>query len=68
MVEYGNGVSQGVGQAGGGHGAGGSMDVGVAVGNWVSNAVHTVATMPPAELAFLVVVLIAGLFVVKRAL
>lgn len=44
------------------------MDVGVAVGNWVSNAVHTVATMPPAELAFLVVVLIAGLFVVKRAL
>jgi hypothetical protein len=69
MVEYGNGVSQGVGIAGGhGGGGGGSADVGAAVGNWVSNAVHTVSTLPPGELIFLVFVVIAGLFVLRRAL
>jgi hypothetical protein len=68
MVEYGNGIGEGTGQVAGHGGGGGSMDVGVALGSWISNAVHTIATMPPAELAFLVFVLIAGLFVLKRAL
>lgn len=65
MVEYGNGVSQGAGGAGGG-GGGGSVDIGAAIGDWVSNAGHTIATMPPAELAVLIVAIIAGLFLVKR--
>ena len=65
MVEYGNGVSQGAGGAGGG-GGGGSVDIGAAIGDWVSNAGHTISTMPPAELAVLIVAIIAGLFLVKR--
>ena len=65
MVEYGNGVSQGAGQAGGG-GGGGSVDVGAAIGDWVSNAGHTISTMPPAELVVLVVAVVAGLFLIKR--
>jgi hypothetical protein len=65
MVEYGNGVSQGAGGAGGG-GGGDSVDVGAAIGDWVSNAGHTISTMPPAELAVLIVAIIAGLFLVKR--
>jgi hypothetical protein len=68
MVEYGNGVGEGTGPVAGHGGGSGSMDLGVAVGSWLSNAVHTIATMPPAELAFLVFVLIAGLFVLRRAL
>ncbi len=67
MVEYGNGVGEATGHVPA-HAGGGSMDAGAAIGSWVSNAVHTIATMPPAELAFLVFVLIAGLFVLKRAL
>jgi hypothetical protein len=65
MVEYGNGVSQGAGQVGGGHG-GGSVDVGTAVGDWISNAGHTIATMPPAELAVLIVAVLAGLLLLRR--
>jgi len=66
MVEYGNGVSQGAGQVGGGHGGGGSVDVGAAVGDWIANAGHTIATMPPAELAVLIIALLAGLFLLRR--
>ena len=67
MVEYGNGVSQGAGQVAGGHGGGGgSVDVGTAIGDWFSNAAHTIETMPPAELIFLGVVVILGLFLIKR--
>ena len=66
MVEYGNGVSQGAGHVGGGGGGGGSVDVGAAVGDWISNAGHTIATMPPAELAVLIVAVLAGLFLLRR--
>jgi hypothetical protein len=67
MVEYGNGVSQGAGQAAGGHGAGGgSVDVATAVGDWVSSAAHTASTLPPGELAVLIVAIIAGLFLLRR--
>jgi hypothetical protein len=69
MVEYGNGVSQGTGLAGGGGGGGGgNMDVGVELGRWVDSAAHTISTMPPAQLIFIAFVLIAGLFVLKRVL
>jgi hypothetical protein len=67
MVEYGNGVSQGAGQVGGGHGGGGgSVDLGTAVGGWVSNAAHAISTMPPAELAVLIVAIVAGLILLRR--
>jgi len=67
MVEYGNGVSQGAGQAGG-HGGGSSVDIGAAIGDWISNAGHTISTMPPAELVVLVVAVIAGIVLIRRLL
>jgi len=67
MVEYGNGVSQGAGQVGGGHAAGQSVDVGSSVGQWVTDSVHTVSTMPPAALLAAVVIVFIGLMLLKRA-
>lgn len=66
MVEYGNGISQGAGQVGGGH-AGQQMDAGAAFGQFVSNSVHTLAAMPPAQLALLAVIVVIGLVILKRA-
>ena len=68
MVEYGHGVGQATGLAGGGGGGGGSVDLGAEVSNFISNAGHTISTMPPAQLLFLAFVVIAGLVVLKRAL
>ena len=67
MVEYGNGVGQATGVAGGGGGGGGSMDAGAAMGQFVDNAIHTISTMPPTQLALLVVVVVVGLLIFKRA-
>ena len=67
MVEYGNGVGQATGVAGGGGGGGQSMDAGVAIGQFVGNAVHTISTMPPTQLAILVVALVVGFVLFKRA-
>jgi hypothetical protein len=66
MVEYGNGVGQATG-AGGGSGSGQTMDAGVAIGNALGNAVHTISTMPPTQLALLVIVIVVGLVIFKRA-
>ena len=66
MVEYGNGVGQATGVAGGG-GGGRSMDAGAALGQFVTNAVHTISTMPPAQLALLAVLVVVGLVILKRA-
>jgi hypothetical protein len=69
MVEYGNGVGQATGLAGGGSGGGGggTMDAGAAVGQFVNNAVHTISTMPPTQLALLVVIVVIGFVIFKRA-
>jgi hypothetical protein len=67
MVEYGNGVGQATGVATGGSGGGQSMDAGAAIGQFVDNAVHTISTMPPTQLALLVVVIVIGFVVFKRA-
>ncbi|MDO8483447.1 MAG: hypothetical protein Q7S35_00715 [Candidatus Limnocylindrales bacterium] len=68
MVEYGNGVSQVAGQAGGGAGTTGrSVDVGASVGQLLTDSVHTLSTMPPAALLALVVVIVLGLIILKRA-
>lgn len=66
MVEYGQGVGQATGVAGGG-GGGQQMDAGAAVGQFVNNAVHTLSTMPPTQLALLVVIVVIGFVIFKRA-
>jgi hypothetical protein len=66
MAEYGNGVGQATGAAGG-SGGGQTMDAGAAFGQFVGNAAHTISTMPPAQLALLVVVIVVGLVILRRA-
>jgi hypothetical protein len=66
MVEYGNGVSQSTGIAGGSH-SGQAVDAGAAVGQFITNSIHTLSTMPPAELVLGFVVLVVGLMILKRA-
>ena len=68
MVEYGNGVSGVAGQVSGGAGAGGrSVDVGASASQFINDSVHTLSTMPPAALLALVVVVVLGLLMLKRA-
>jgi hypothetical protein len=67
MLEYGNGVGQGAGQVGGGGGGGGSTDMSLQIGQAVNDSIHTISTLPPAALAGLVVAVIVGLWVLKRA-
>ena len=70
MVEYGNGISQGAGGqvgGGGGGGAGVNADWGAAIGQAANDAVNTLAAMPAWQLALLVVLVIGGLIVLKRA-
>jgi hypothetical protein len=43
------------------------MDAGAALGQFVNNAVHTISTMPPTQLALLVVIVVVGLVIFKRA-
>jgi hypothetical protein len=66
MVEYGNGVGDVAGQAGG-SGGGGSMDVGVALSRFVTDSVHTISSSTPLTLLAIFIVIVVGLFVLKRA-
>jgi hypothetical protein len=67
MVEYGNGVSQGAGQAGGGSG-GASMDVGASLSQLVTDSVHTISATPPGILVLWFVIIVVGLMMLKRVL
>jgi hypothetical protein len=68
MVEYGNGVSGVAGQVAGSHGGGsGPVDVGASISQFVTSSVHTLSTMPPAELLGVFVIVIVGLLILKRA-
>lgn len=67
MLEYGNGVGQGAGRATGGGGGGGSNDMTVQIGRAVNDSIHTLSTLPPAALLGLVVLIVIGLWVLKRA-
>jgi hypothetical protein len=67
MVEYGSGVSQGAGRVAGGSGANVPTDAVSQVGQVLSNAVHTVATLPPPELALLIVGVVVALLIFRRA-
>jgi hypothetical protein len=66
MVEYGNAVDQGSKAAGQGSGSGGT-DVGAGAMNFVSHTVDQVAALPPGMLLLLAVVILAGLYFLKRA-
>ena len=65
MVEYGNGVGQVAGRAGGGTG-GGSTDIGASLGQLVNDSAHTISTLPPAALLAGIVIIVLGLMVLKR--
>jgi hypothetical protein len=71
MVEYGNGIGNGAaGQvSGSGGGGGGSVnaDWGAAIGQGVNDAVNTLGAMPAWQLALIVIAIIAGLVILKRA-
>jgi hypothetical protein len=69
MLEYGNDVGQGAGRVtgGGGGGGGGSTDMSAQIGRAFNDSVHTLSTMPPAALLGIVVAIVIGLWVLKRA-
>jgi hypothetical protein len=67
MVEYGNGVGQVAGKAASGPGGGQSVDMGASVGQFVTNSMDTLSTLPPAYLVVGVVVLFLGLIMLRRA-
>ena len=68
MVEYGGGVSQVGGQVAGGTDAGGrSIDVGASASQFITNTVDTLSALPPLTLLGLVVAIVVGLLIVKRA-
>jgi hypothetical protein len=64
MLEYGNGVGQVAGRAGGGSGP--SMDVGAAMSQFVTDSVHTISTTTPGILVLGFVVVVVGLMMLKR--
>jgi hypothetical protein len=71
MVEYGNAVDQGSRAAGGGGGSGvggGGADLGAGAVNFVNDTVHNVQALPPEMLLLLAVVILGGLYFLKRAL
>jgi hypothetical protein len=66
MVEYGNGVGQTTGIAGGSHG-GGTMDAGAAVGQFITDTVNNISALPPTTLFLGIVVIVVGFIILKRA-
>jgi len=72
MVEYGHGISDGpAGQVNPGGGATGdaaaNSDWGVAIGNGVGDAWQTFTALPAWQMALIVVLIIGGLIVLRRA-
>ena len=67
MFEYGNGVGEVAGKAGGGSGGGGApMDVGASMSQFVTDSVLTISTTPPGILLLWFVVIVVGLMLHKR--
>jgi len=66
MLEYGNGVGQVAGGSGGNSGS--SVDVGASLAQMVNDSAQTISTMPPATLLAGLVIIVLGLFVLKRVL
>jgi len=65
MLEYGNGVGEVAGKAGGGSG-GASTDVGASLSQLVTDSAHTIQTTPPGILLLGLVVIVVGLMMLKR--
>jgi hypothetical protein len=65
MFEYGNGVGEVAGQAGGGSG-GAPMDVGLELSRFVTDSANTISTTPPGILLLWLVVIVVGLTMLKR--
>ena len=70
MVEYGHGVAEGAGQVSGssGGGAGATSDWGGAIGNTIGDAVSTITALPAEQLLLLIVAVIVGFWILRRAL
>ena len=70
MFEYGHGVAEGAGQVSGssGGGGGGTADWGGAIGTTIGDAVDTITALPAEQLLLLVVAVIVGFWVLRRAL
>ena len=69
MVEYGQGLGNGPAGQVSGHGGGNAGgDWGGQIVAAAQDAVHQVSTLPPGQLLLLVAVVIAGLWVLRRAL
>ena len=73
MFEYGGGISKGPagqvgGSGGGGTGAGADLDWGAQLVDRASDAVNTVIRLPVEQLLLLVVVVIVGFWILRRAL
>ncbi|HEY8988239.1 MAG TPA: hypothetical protein VIM39_04400 [Candidatus Limnocylindrales bacterium] len=66
MVEYGNGVSQTTGVAGGSHG-GQAVDAGAAVGQFIHDTVTNISALPPTTLFLGFVVIVVAFVILKRA-
>jgi len=67
MFEYGNGVGEVAGKAGGSSGGGGApMDVGAQLSQFVTDSAHTISTTPPGILLLWLVVIVVGLMMLKR--
>ena len=68
MVEYGNSTSGVAGQvAGTTGGPGRSIDVGATAGQFISDSVATLSTLPPAALLALGVAVVFGLLMLRKA-
>ena len=65
MFEYGSGVGEVSGQAGGGVG-GAPMDVGLELSQFVTDSANTISTTPPGILLLWLVVIVVGLMMLKR--
>lgn len=66
MLEYGNGVGEVAGKAGGGSGGGAPTDVGASLSQFVTDSAHTISTTPPGILLLALVVIVVSLMMLKR--
>ena len=66
MVEYGNGVGEVAGRAGGGGSGGRSLDAGAAIAQTINDSVHTISSLPPTTLLIGVIVIVFGLIMLRR--
>ena len=67
MVEYGRGVGEASGQGGSNPFGSGSTDLGARVGNAISDTVDTIAALPIGTQLLLLVAVIVGLVILRRA-